>query len=37
MKAMAFSASYSVQFEVGPLSEASIGNVGMDPKDDRVG
>lgn len=32
MKAMAFSASYSLQFEVGPLSEASIGNVGMNPK-----
>jgi hypothetical protein len=28
-KAMAFSASYSLQFEIGPLSEASIGNVGM--------
>jgi hypothetical protein len=23
---------YSAQFELGPLSEASIGNVGMDPK-----
>jgi hypothetical protein len=26
-----FAALYSVQFEVGPLSEASIGNVGMHP------
>jgi len=25
-------AIYSLQFEIGPLSEASIGNVGMDPK-----
>ncbi len=31
-KAAAFSAIYSVQFEVGPLSEASIGNVGMRPE-----
>ncbi len=31
-KAMAFSASYSLQFEIGPLSEASIGNVGMRPE-----
>jgi hypothetical protein len=30
--AAAFSAVYSVQFEVGPLSEASIGNVGMRPE-----
>src|SRR5262249_13720090 len=30
-KAAAFAAAYSVQFEVGPLSEASIGNVGLDP------
>ena len=29
--ALAWAAGYSVQFEVGPLSEASIGNVGMDP------
>ena len=28
-RAMAFSAAYSLQFEIGPLSEASIGNVGM--------
>jgi hypothetical protein len=28
-KAMAFAATYSLQFEIGPLSEASIGNVGM--------
>jgi hypothetical protein len=31
MRAMAFAASYSLQFEIGPLSEASIGNVGMNP------
>jgi hypothetical protein len=30
-RAMAWSAVYSLQFEIGPLSEASIGNVGMDP------
>jgi hypothetical protein len=29
---MAWSASYSLQFEIGPLSEASIGNVGMRPE-----
>jgi hypothetical protein len=28
MKAMAFSAVYSAQFEIGPLSEAMIGNIG---------
>ena len=28
---LAWSAVYSVQFEIGPLSEASIGNVGRDP------
>jgi hypothetical protein len=26
---MAWSAAYSTQFEIGPISEASIGNVGM--------
>jgi hypothetical protein len=31
-RAMAWAALYSVQFEVGPLSEASIGNVGMNPE-----
>ena len=31
-RAMAFSAVYSLQFEIGPLSEASIGNVGMRPE-----
>jgi len=31
-RAMAFSAAYSLQFEIGPLSEASIGNVGMRPE-----
>lgn len=29
---VAFAAIYSLQFEVGPLSEASIGNVGMRPE-----
>jgi hypothetical protein len=29
---MGFAASYSLQFEIGPLSEASIGNVGMRPE-----
>jgi len=28
LKAMAYSAAYSAQFEIGPLSEASLGNVG---------
>jgi hypothetical protein len=28
-RAMAWSAGYSLQFEIGPLSEASLGNVGM--------
>jgi hypothetical protein len=31
-RAMAWSAAYSLQFEIGPLSEASIGNVGMKPE-----
>jgi len=31
-RAMAWSAAYSLQFEIGPLSEASIGNVGMIPQ-----
>jgi hypothetical protein len=30
-RAAAYSAIYSLQFEIGPLSEASIGNVGMNP------
>ena len=30
-RAIAWSAGYSVQFEVGPFSEASIGNVGLRP------
>ena len=30
-RASAWAAAYSLQFEVGPLSEASIGNVGMHP------
>jgi hypothetical protein len=28
-RAMAWSAAYSLQFEIGPISEASIGNVGL--------
>jgi len=31
LKAMAWSAAYSTQFEIGPISEASIGNVGKHP------
>jgi hypothetical protein len=31
-RATAFSAVYSLQFEIGPFSEASIGNVGMRPE-----
>ena len=31
-RAAAFSTIYSLQFEIGPLSEASIGNVGMRPE-----
>lgn len=31
-RATAWSAVYSLQFELGPLSEASIGNVGMRPE-----
>ena len=31
LRATAWSAVYSVQFELGPFSEASIGNVGRDP------
>lgn len=30
-KAMAWAAAYSTQFEIGPLSEATIGNVGKKP------
>ena len=29
LKAMAFAAAYSTQFEIGPISEAMIGNVGL--------
>jgi hypothetical protein len=32
-KAFAWSAIYSFQFELGPLSESSIGNVGLKPSD----
>ncbi len=31
-RATAWSAVYSIQFEIGPLSEASIGNVGLRPE-----
>jgi hypothetical protein len=31
-KALAWAAGYSLQFEFGPISEASIGNVGMNPE-----
>jgi hypothetical protein len=31
MRALAFSAVYSTQFEIGPISEATIGNVQMHP------
>ena len=31
-QAAAWTAAYSLQFEFGPLSEASIGNVGMQPE-----
>lgn len=31
-RATAWAAAYSLQFEIGPLSEASIGNVGMQPE-----
>ena len=30
IRAMAYSAAYSAQFELGPVSEASLGNVGID-------
>jgi hypothetical protein len=31
LKALAWSAAYSTQFEIGPISEASLGNVGKTP------
>jgi hypothetical protein len=31
-RATAWAAAYSLQFEIGPLSEASLGNVGMRPE-----
>ena len=31
MKAMAWTAVYSAQYKIGPVSEASIGNVGLHP------
>ena len=38
-KAMLWNAAYSVQFELGPISEASLGNVGkaVDPRTGRTG
>jgi len=35
LKAMAWSAAWSTQFELGPISEASIGNVGLREKNGR--
>lgn len=32
VRAMAWAAGYSLQFEIGPFSEASIGNVGLRPE-----
>ncbi|HKH73551.1 MAG TPA: hypothetical protein VKA59_19465 [Vicinamibacterales bacterium] len=32
VRAMVFAGAYSLQFEIGPLSEASLGNVGMRPE-----
>jgi hypothetical protein len=32
LRAMAFAAAYSLQFELGPYSEAALGNVGLDRK-----
>jgi hypothetical protein len=34
LRAMAFSAAYSLQFEIGPISEASIGNVQLKSRND---
>lgn len=34
LRAMAFTTVYSTQFEIGPISEASIGNVGRDRRKD---
>jgi hypothetical protein len=31
LRGMAFATAYSLQFEIGPFSEASIGNVGLNP------
>jgi hypothetical protein len=36
LRAMAFSAAYSLQFEIGPTSEASIGNVQLKSRNDGV-
>lgn len=36
MKAMAWSAAWSTQFELGPVSEASIGNVGLKKVDGKT-
>ena len=32
LRALAFTTAYSAQFELGPISESSIGNVGLDNK-----
>lgn len=32
LRALAFSTAYSIQFELGPISESSVGNVGLDGK-----
>ncbi len=32
MRAMGFAAVYSLEFEIGPISEASIGNIQLDPR-----
>jgi hypothetical protein len=32
LRGMAFATGYSLQFEIGPFSEASIGNVGLNPE-----
>ena len=37
MKAMAWTAAWSTQFEIGPISEASLGNVGQKPGTQAVG
>jgi hypothetical protein len=36
LRAMAFAAAYSEQFEIGPLSEATIGNIQMMPQSNGI-